>query len=453
MGKFKYLFLSLIFSVILGVISANRPILFILVFLGILILMMYVRYMRGQIGIYHYVLTLIPLIIFSTPIKVASGLPAIRLDDLWLLFGAVIFSSNLLLRKQKIKFKWNWSVKLFLLFIFWIAVTILLLSFREPNYYTHSDWFEIVKVGKLLIIFLLVLNMKWNEMQFNKIANTVIISLFITAVFGIFQYFNIANINSWLSNYYIAETKISGFYNNGRVVGTFGNPNIFAGALIVGASLVMSKLMVKFKLSNTLILSAFVFAIFLTLSRTGLISLIVVFMSVVFFSFLRYKKRIRVLVFSFFLIPIGLLLLKYVPENFFMRIGNLNNVNNDDSFTTRLYNWRYIFEARTSNNIITGTGPSGRLMITFDNEWLNLLTYYGLIGVFLFVLLFLSILFKINTTEFKNNSWIQIAAQAMIVAFPIYMITSSVFYALQLMPIVMICLALAYRLSINERAE
>lgn len=447
--KFNFSLALLILSIAFGVVVAYRPILSILTVIGILVITIYVIYIKGKLNTYHYVLTLIPLIIFSTPIKIASGLPAIRLDDLWLMFGAVIYLSNLL-GVKKIKFRWNLPIKLYVVFIFWMAITILLSSIREPYYYNHRDWFEIVKNVKLVIIFLLIMNLKWDEYQFNRIANTVIISLFITGVFGIFQYFNIVNVNSWLSNYYIAESKLSGFYDNGRVVGTFGNPNIFAGALIIGASLAMSKLMIKFRLSGVIILSVLVFATFLTLSRTGLISLVIALVSVIFFSFLRNKKRFKTLIFALIPIPVGLVLLKFVPSSFFMRMNNLNNVNSDNSFMTRIYNWKSIYTARTSNNLITGTGPTGNLSITFDNEWLNILTFYGIIGVILFLLLFLSISFKINTTEYKNNKWIQIATQSMLIAFSVYMVTSSVFYALQLMPIVMVCLAIAYRLSISK---
>lgn len=439
----------LLLATLAAFLATQSHTLSVLLILAVPALFLYVIFIRGVLNLYHYVLIFIPLLIFSPPLRIASGIPAIRLDDLWLMFGAVVFATQVLLRNQKIKFKWNASMKLFVAFFGWIALTILFSSFREPQYYATGDWFELVKIGKLVLIFAIIMNLKHDEKQFKTIANTLIISLFITAVFGIFQYFNFLNINAWLSGFYIGGTNVSGFYDNGRVVGTYGNPNIFAGALLIGASLSLSKLIVKFNVSNLLVLSVFVFSLFLTLSRTGLIALAVVGVSVILFSLIRYRNRIKVMVVSSLLVPLGIFLLNYAPEKFFMRVGNLNDINSDMSFSVRQKNWDFIIQSRTMNNLITGTGPTSRLPITFDNEWLHLVTHYGIIGILLFLMIFSSIFLKIRASQLKDIRWIQIAAQAMIVGFAFYMITSSVFHALQLMPILLICLAIAYRLSIK----
>lgn len=457
MNKEKFVvLLGFITTAILVIISLYSLTLLVLIIAGIVGLVVYGLFLNKKLNLYHFTLILIPAFVFSPSITIASGLPDIRFDDLWLGFGTIVFLTKLSLAKLKLRVKFSLSAKIFLLFITWIAITILISSFREPYYYKQSDWFELVKNGKLLVIFLIVYNLKITNNQFYRLVNMLIFSLFISAVFGVFQFFNILNVNSWLTPYFIADSQVAGFERNGRVVGTFANPNVFAGVLLVGVSLSLSKLLNKLNIFSAIHLLFFILAIFLTLSRTGLIALAVVGCSVVLVSLVRSRNKISILLFSGISSFVPLLALKFVPESFFYRMGFLNDISSDGSFSARRYNWEQIIESRTKINILTGTGPTGKLPITFDNEWLHILTYYGIIGATLFVLLFLVFFINVSNVKMKENSWIQISCQCLLITFPIYMVTSVVFQQLQIMPIVMMCLSLGFyakRLKKDETDE
>src|SRR5699024_10461621 len=227
----------------------------------------------NYIKISNFILIFIPLTVLSPSVPLLSGLPAIRLDDLWIVIGVIflVLKKQLFFRINHIKI----PVIILLCFILWIFLTIVLSLYMEPHLFQISDFFEPLKFMKLLLIFILINNLEYNAKLIKKMIYVLIISISISAFFGILQFYNFAGINEWLSPIFIGQTNIQGFYENERVVGTFGNPNIFAGALLVGLSFLISKLFNNFSFLAILLIIINIYSLILTQSRTGLVVLLI----------------------------------------------------------------------------------------------------------------------------------------------------------------------------------
>src|SRR5690625_1782164 len=140
-------------------------------------------FLVGKLNLYHYVAILIPSIVLSPFIQTPAGLPMVKLEDIWLLFGLILLIVKLAFTKD-LKLVVPSYAKIFLVFIIWVAFTIFLSSFREPQYYQHNDWMEVYKNIKLLAILLIAVNVKLDKEKTNKIVNTFLITLLVASVFG-----------------------------------------------------------------------------------------------------------------------------------------------------------------------------------------------------------------------------------------------------------------------------
>ncbi len=452
--KVNQLLLVVLSSLIAGAISGFTGIWALLLIPIILLCLSFVGFIKGRFNLFHYTVSLIPIIIFSPQINLPS-LPAIRLDDLWLVYGSIILLVKYANKKVSIRiqpYSKNISYT-FIVFLAWIAFTIFLSSYREPYYYSNRDWLEIVKNAKLLILFAVSSALLIDKKQLGRLVNVLIFSLFISALFGFTQYFNFANVNSWLTPYFIFDTQVYGLETHGRVVGFFGNPNVFAGFLIVGIGLSFSLLLNSAKLIQIIPLTVFLIAMFFTQSRTGLIVAVLVAAWIAFQSFLKSRKKIRIIFISLIASMIPLISLSFAPDKFFDRISVLTDISNDNSFNTRIMNWQSIIDDRVKGNMLTGTGPVSELHYYFDNEWLQLLTNYGIIGIGLLLFLFLQIYLKIGSVgkEDKDLLWLTAAWQGITIAFAFYMLTLAVFQQLQLMPLIMVGLGLT--ISMHRKSK
>lgn len=431
-----YLLISLLLLLYV-IVSPNTAIIVIALFIGAAL---FLAFISGKLKFYHYILILVFCIILSPNIKL-PGVPAIRLDDLWLMFGLVVILFTKGFKRSNFTFSFPVYAKIFLAFIAWIAVTIFFSSYKEPYFYAHSDWLEIYKNLKLLGILLIAANIKLENGMLKKIVHAALLAFFITSVFGFLQYFNAFNINSWLTVHY-ASTEKYGIENMSRVVGSYGNPNVFAVALLIGIAFSFSEYLHSFKVKYLLLMAVFFVAVIMTVSRTAIISgaLLILIMSAL--SIVKTKKKVSTFLMLSF-IPITILVgLQFASDKFYFRLNSLSNISTDTSYQARLINWQAIFTTRTKDNLLTGTGPVSRFRITFDNEWLMLLTLYGAIGTAIFIITFAVIYINLSKMKSNNVYYYNIALKGLLIVLAISMFTMPVFQQLQLMPIVILLIGL-----------
>lgn len=434
---------------ILVALSAWNIKLFAITLGGFVLFGLYLYFLRPNIGLMHFVMFLVPMIILSPTIMI-PGVIGIRLDDVWLAFGVAVYLSKLAFTHMKFEFKAPGYSKIFIAFICWVAITIFISSYREPMFYNNRDWLEVYKNLKLLLIFIIVAQLKLSKTSVTKIFKITLISLTISALFGIAQYLNFAGVNSWITPYFLAESQIKGFEVHSRIVGTYANPNVFAAALLVGVGLSITRFFQTFKFRFILLSLIFMFTIFLTLSRTALVAGLFLILLIAIQSLGQSKQKIFTIL-SFIFVPIAALIgLRLAPERFFFRMQNLGNLSQDESFQVRLDVWRDIYETRTLPNLWAGTGPVGNLRFIFDNEWLMLLTTYGIIGIALVVCLFCVIYVKLGKLDAYAYNFNNIALRSIIIVYGLCMFAEPIFQQLQLMPLVVLLISVLLNGSYQE---
>ncbi|MGO1057706.1 O-antigen ligase family protein [Planococcus sp. FY231025] len=451
--KYQILTMAFFIAVLLLVISLYDLKISFLVIGGVAAILLYFFFLTGKINSVSYLYIMIPFIILS-PIIPLPGLPAVKLDDLWLAFGALIFLTMLSLKKDKnFTFQLPIFARLYLLFIGWIAISILITSFQSPELYSHRDWLEVYKNVKLLLILLVAVNIKMAVPEKQKSLKIILSSILISAIFGILQFFNVLAINTWLTPYFVSNIDKYGTETLSRVVGTFGNPNIFAAALLVGIALSYSQFFSSYKKRYLVLLTFFFVVMTFTMSRTILIATIVLILFLSLFIFIKSKRK-KTFLKSLFFVPLIMIVgLQFAPDRFFFRIGGLDDLSTDSSFQTRLQIWGNIFNDYTRDHILLGMGPASKLNITFDNEWLLILTTYGVVGTFLLLCFFIAMyhrLGKMNSSEinFQNNT-----VQGLLIVFAGAMISMSVFQQLQLMPLIILVVGIIVSKSGNNNED
>lgn len=447
------IFIGLLLAMVAGAIAAASIKFAILIPIAAVAALLFFLFVSDKLKLYHYILVLVPSILLSPPISLGFG-PAIRLDDLWIVLGISVLITKIALKQMRFKIHFTKPVKFYAAFVFLIVISILISSFREPYFYANSDWFEVVKNVKLLAIFILALNLRLEEKELKIFINAIVTSLFIASVFGISQYLNLFNVNAWLSPYFTYETQTHSLLVNDRIISTFGNPNVFAGMLLLGIAISLTRYLNEFKFRHMLPLIIFYVSLFLTQSRTTLIAVVVLTVMIIFLSLLWNKKKFKTATYTVLFSIVPLISLNFAPEKFFYRISFLQDLSTDNSFQARTMVWRSVFEDRLRDNMIFGTGPVKKLHYYFDNEWLMIITTYGIVGLALFLLVFTSIFMSLRITKRHSNKKIAqygIALQALLISYAVYMSTLAVFQQLQMMPIIILVLGVV--LSFNNKTE
>lgn len=426
-----------LFSFLLIIASTINPTYAIYSLGSLSVLFLLFLFIVGRLNALHYVMILIPFLVLSPEIALPN-LPAARLDDFWLLCGLIIITFKTIIAKN-IEFNIPNYTKWFLLFVAWIVFTIFLSSYREPNLYTIRDWLEPYKALKLIVLLVLMTTIKMDNQDKQKIIKNFLFTMLIASIFGFVQYFNLWDINSWLSHYYVDnELQAFNLETQNRVVSTFGNSNVFGGALLIAIAFSLANFLSDLRFRHFMYTSVFFIALITTMSRTVfLLSLILVFLMTI--GFIKKKKLGLKSFLALSSLPfVGILGLTLAPDRFFYRMQFLGDILNDTSFQARLIMWNYIFEDRTKINLLTGTGPVKNLHFYYDNEWLMLLTIYGAVGVVLFVIIFGSIYFAAKRIEDFN--FYSIAVQSLIIVIAGYMITLPFYHDLQLAPMFILVL-------------
>lgn len=202
-------------------------------------------------------------------------------------------------------------------------------------------------------------------------------------------------------------------------------------------------------------LPVFGIALALSGSRTALLSLLISVCMVLFlFVKCRHPGRLlRYLVGSTLtvslLLGLALSLLQVLPEPLVDRfVVLLEEPTEHVSWQGRLRMWEPTFSLWTESPLL-GWGPAkANHRVVVDNEWLLLLRRYGVVGLTAFLGLFGSLFVGLSDLRRDNREAtglaLCIALQATLVGYALYMLTAGVYHMLQLMPITLLFLGLAY---------
>lgn len=399
-------------------------------------------------------INLMYLLIFSivlTPIINFDKIPAFRLEQVIVVFYMASLGLKLVKAKEIPKLEVGF-ISLYLGFSILMLISIGVGYFQGVNVVVN-DFFELYRVLVYVGIFKMTSDLVVSEKDKKQVINFLILTLLISLIISVQQYFNLFNLNEKYVPY-IAPTQYITLVDNyryPRVVGMTSNPNVYSLMPGMGAIISWALLLDNKKLKDFIFLSLFVLGTLMTGSRSGFIFMasgIFMYTLLYLLKLMRQKnitfksllKPRSLMIGVFVLVGIFLILvaLFYIlPSNLTRRLVSGFNIKDDLSFQTRLNIWReqsiYI-----KNSPLFGIGPakSIKLVKQIDNEWLLLLRQYGFIGtgylLFVFVYSFVT----------KHASTYKYIYVSILFGCILYMIPSIVYNTFQVMPLIIMFAAL-----------
>jgi O-antigen ligase len=335
-------------------------------------------------------IAIIILLIYTVPTFNVGGIP-IRIED-------IIFVS-LIIFFPKISIKY--TKHLFLLLFLSVIVSFLSITIQVFKGYIPilGDLNTIFSLLRNFVIFYSALKLgSNNDIDFNKLLICLSLGFFACAIVSILQFYDIGGLGTF---FYLLYGKESGIeYGINRTVGVAGNPNYAAFYQLNGliCILCLKKTRNKYFLLIFLLLSIIsILSVYLTFSRTGLISLLLIFITLL----LYHRKYI-------WLISIGALVIIMLPFLDFLLIntryeglinsstqnqgGSILTLNGRlDGIWSQKMNFFYenpLFGISSAKGSISSTNFD---TIIYDNSFLYLLVTGGIIG------LIVNLLFNIKT--------------------------------------------------------
>jgi len=423
---------------------------------------------NGVIVLKQVIPLLLTVSILFPYIRLPGPIPDVRPEFIIALIAWCLIILSSISTGKPIHLRYCNVYKWFAIFAIVIMLSITYIALVNNQMPIWRDFWEIVKLLLYFIIFVLVSSQRITHNDLRRYYKLALIVFLISACFGFLQYINFAGINELISPYY-APTQIRGLLVHGRITGTTPNPNEFGALMVLAASLALSGALVyrewKLRLFCWFSLLIYGIALLLTLSRTSLVCL---FIASIIIIFLFYKekglkgnfKRLFPLVLLGFLIII--VLLQVLPEKALARFSELLYFTEAPSWQARVGKWKTHYDIWLGSPLF-GWGPGKAEMSTIvDNEWLLILRRYGLFGLISFISLFGCLyngLFRIGRDNPETSVIaLTVALRGTLISYSLYMMLASVYHSMQLMPILLLLLGLAYsqwrqHLEVNKTLE
>jgi len=343
---------------------------------------------------------------------------------LLLLAGLGFFFINIF--ENKIKFELSFTVTAIFVFLFFELISIFNAKFPQLAIYTfllHSCLF-------FAFIYASTLETKHTE----SILNTILITALIAGCYGTFQHFGYDFVN-WANTY------------GGRPSASFGNPNFFAGYLII---VIPAALTLFFKTDGSKKYLCLLLFVLLTAdlifnrTRGAWIACSVSLIYLLVVSLVKNKK----LLFAIGIIIVLLGVLFGISK--FSKYQTINPASQSPSVAERLFKWQTAVEIIKEHPFI-GIG-AGNLKINFalyqakvkektnfslrgtsesnvHNEFLQIWAETGTLGLLSFLMIFVFYFYAIIKNQ--NNDTLSLCISAGVLAFLVFCLTN---FPLRIMP-------------------
>lgn len=248
--------------------------------------------------------------------------------------------------------------------------------------------------------------------SFSKINSNYLERVFwcvglLQAAVGIIQVYSTTFREVTLSNFADFEKYNHTFetWDLGRAVGTIGNPNTYGIFIVVFIMFLINVLMPKqkgkmnlFAISLTTMLS--IYAVFLTQSRTTMIML-------TFGLILSILLRNSNIIYKLFTLIVGAVLIYFIVINipFITKRFTMENIytvgNRFDTWKTFLNS--YLFPININTFFGHGTQYVKDIGKSIDNQYLNIIMKYGLLGLLLYLYMFITIIISFLKNKLGRN--------------------------------------------------
>lgn len=389
-----------------------------------------------------FFLKIIILSLIITPsLSFISGIPSIRLDDififLWLFIAIFYFKYS-----PKFIIKTRISFLLILSVYFLLPVINGLLNGFDGNLSDLNQYIRFIKYFSFYWLSYKVF-ISSSESQKKGILDFSILAGMILFVITVTQFFNFFNMNE-LYVEAISPSQYKTLVGNSlhpRPVGMIGNPNEL-GFLLALLSILALYCALRYR-SNVyyICLIAFATGCLATLSRSSAVSLVVGIFIIIFILYfkggLNSKIKSSIIIMVFLIVFYFIIDSDIIYEKILWRFEAGINISDENSLGSRFDNWSENIDIIKSHPIV-GVGPLRRASFQHfaDNEWLLIWRSYGFFGVILIISIFLKGIF--SSLNIENRALLY----AVIVSSFLYMLPAVIFHSLVLFPIVLFILAL-----------
>ena len=377
-------------------------------------------------------ITLYCIIILLVPERL--NLMGITYSKLLLIITVGLLIYKIFYKKEKIKFEKNFLSYLsigLIVFSCWVfAVNLFYLIINRQ--FILTNFFEVLR-PLLYVATILLINIYSRSDEIKKyLKKLFIILVVVNCIVAISQRYNPFNINE-LYIRFIAPTQyhtLVGNYPDPRVVGLTSNPNDFGFLLSISSLITAYEIIINKKKKYLYLFLLEYITLFMTMSRTSFVCnifMLVVFVSIYFFKSKGLKKTILPVLTLLVLCFSSLFIL---PDKITWRIKQLIDISGLTSWISRVEhsneNFHEIFspdkipdsskpddEIKESYldvnvprevKIMIGVG-SDKLKqygLVYDNEYLVIIYRYGIIGLIIYLSIYLLPLSKINKQKDGN---------------------------------------------------
>ena len=305
---------------------------------------------------------------------IPDGFTKTRLENLLLPFIII----NILLYKS-LQFDKVFSILILLFFLSSLFSSMI-------NKFGFSEMMYCFRFFKFFLFFIMTCHVVKNNMP--AIDFFIKFIFIILLIINTIQILNPFNLSDYIGYFYPHHKHLfSGIGISSRLFGTMVNPNDNGVLWIIFVVYFMSKYFYKKKIHDLIYLSICVLAIFLTQSRTAFIALLTV--SILYL--LCFKIKMSTLLFFSFILSIGLIFIYILNLKHLMQVF-FNNPLEIHSFQLRYEVWQKMIEI-WKHKILFGYGYFKQAIKVFggypDNEYFNILVKQGIIGLLLYISIFL----------------------------------------------------------------
>jgi hypothetical protein len=260
---------------------------------------------------------------------------------------------------------------------------------------------EVIRAFKYLMIVLLIRNIEFTKEEVFRFLKAFVWLSFGVSIIGIFQYFNIGNIQEIITNYYkqgsVHNTLFSkSYYEMGlvRINSTFYISNIYAAFLLIPAAYALKLILFDKQKKYWIPFMFITLNIIMTQSRTGVILLLGIILLYFFYAtFIRRVMSFRMLILLWIMplltyVAISMLDMNRIVTRLFLvfQEGFIQSSGRD-------------FVVHQAENILSqspflGYSPFVVTQLPADSELKIFIQYGGVLGL-LFYLSFLLVLFVV----------------------------------------------------------
>ena len=410
------------------------------------------RYTKNEL----IIIILLALIILFPRIKTGSFLPDVRLDFFYITMIFFVYFMQNCIKEGKLVYKRSPLYIWFFVYMITVYLSITFAVIFKGQTLSLRDFMEFIKVLQYFFVFFIAFNL--SNVNINKVIIASVLMLWMSAIFGFFQRYNILGVNIWLTPFYTSEHHLGDV--TARIIGTTANPNEFGLLMIIAIMLTFSLVLLlpglKVKIFYFISFLLFSTVLLFTLSRTSMICVVLGISYIIIFKYPRTvgmkKTIINIIPVIIVIIISAFILFAFVPDTLLHRMSYIGDRYYDMSWAVRLHIWEENFNIFLGSPVF-GWGPGKASMSqVLDSEWLLLLRRYGIVGVTVFVAWFSIIYIYLNRIPMRQNTYfsaIVVALSACLIVFPVYMINLVAFHNLQIMPLYFLYLGLAFSANLK----